>query len=46
MEDNVKDEYFQYIELHAIKEKPKQKVDKINELIAIKEWDIIGSDWE
>ena len=46
MKDNDQDEYFQYIELHKIKEKSKQKVDEINELITIKEWDIIGGDWE
>ena len=46
MEDNDKDECFQYIELHKIKEKSKQKVDEINELITIKEWDIMGGDWE
>ena len=46
MKDNGKDEYFQHIELHKIKEKTKQKVDEINELITIKGWDIIGGDWE
>ena len=46
MEDNGKDEYFQDIELNKIKEKSKQKVDEIDELIMMKEWDIIGSDWE
>ena len=46
MEDNDKDEYFQFIELNEIKEKSKQKVDEIGELITIKEWDIIDGDWE
>ena len=36
MKDNNKDEYFQYTELDKIKEKSKQEVDKINELIRIK----------
>ena len=46
MEDNDKDEYFHHVELNKIKEKSKQKVEEINELITIKEWDIIGSHWE
>ena len=36
MKDNNKDQYFQYTELDKIKEKSKQEVDKINELIRIK----------
>ena len=35
MEDDDKDEYFQYIELHKINEKSKRKIDKITELITI-----------
>ena len=37
MEGNNKDEYFQYIELHKINEKSKQKVNEINKLITITE---------
>ena len=37
MEGNDKDEYFQYIELHKIKEKSKQKVNEINKFITITE---------
>ena len=33
IKDNDKDEYFQDMELDEIKEKSKQEVDKINELI-------------
>ena len=33
MKYNNKDEYFQYMQLDKIKEKAKQEVDKINELI-------------
>ena len=46
MEDNDKDEYFHHVELNKIKAKSKQKAEEINELITIKEWDIIGSHWE
>ena len=46
MEHNDEDEYFQYNELHKIKEKSKQKLDEINELITMKECNIIGGDWE
>ena len=45
MEDNDKDEYFQNIELNKIKEKSKQKVCEIDELIMMKEWEIILGDW-
>ena len=44
MKDNNKDEYFQYMELDTIKKKSKQDVDKINELIEIKGWNITGGD--
>ena len=46
MEDNDKGEFFQYIELNKIKEKSKQRVDEIDELITIQKWDIIDDDWE
>ena len=46
MEDNNKDEYFEDIELNKIKEKSNQKVDEIDELIMMKEWDILDGDWE
>ena len=45
MEDNDMDEYFQNIELNKIKEKSKQKVCEIDELIMMKEWEIIQGDW-
>ena len=45
MEDNDMDEYFQNVELNEIKEKSKQKVCKIDELIMMKEWEIIQVDW-
>ena len=41
VEDNDMDEYFQNIELNKIKEKSKQKVCEIDELIMMKEWEII-----
>ena len=44
MKDNDKDKYFQHTELDIIKEKSKEKVDKINELIEIKEWNITDDD--
>ena len=44
MEDNDKDEYFQDYELNKINEKSKQEIDKINELIRIKEWNIMNDD--
>ena len=37
IEDNDMDEYFQNIELNKIKEKSKQKVCEIDELIMMKE---------
>ena len=45
MEDNDMDEYFQNIELNKIKKKSKQKVCEIDELIMMKEWEIIQGDW-
>ena len=45
MEDNDMDEYFQNIELNKIKEESKQKVCEIDELIMMKEWEIIDGDW-
>ena len=45
MEDNDMDEYFQNTELKKIKEKSKQKVCEIDELVMIKEWRIIQVDW-
>ena len=44
MKDNDKDEYFQYMELDKIKEESKQEVDKINELIWVKEMNIMDDD--
>ena len=44
MKDNDKDEYLQYMELDKIKQKSKQVLDKINELIIEKEMDIIDND--
>ena len=44
MKDYDKDEYFQYMELHKIKQKSKQEVDKINELIRVKEWNNMNND--
>ena len=44
IKDNDKDEYFQYMELDKIKQKSKQEVDKINELIREKEMNIIEDD--
>ena len=44
MKDNDKDEYLQYMELDKIKQKSKQELDKINELIIEKEMDIIDND--
>ena len=44
MKDNDKYEYFQYIELDKRKEKSKQEVDKINDLIREKEMNIIDND--
>ena len=44
MKDYDKDEYFQYMELHKIKQKSKQEVDKINELIRVKEWNNMKND--
>ena len=41
MEDNDMDEYFQNIELNETKEKSKQKVCEIDELIMMKQWEII-----
>ena len=41
MKDNDKDKYFQHTELDKIKEKPKEDVDKINELIREKEMNIL-----
>ena len=45
MEDNDTDEYFQNIELNKTKEKPKEKVCEIDELIMMKEWEIIQDEW-
>ena len=45
MEDNDMDEYFQIIELNKTKEKSKQKACEIDELIMMKEWEIIQGDW-
>ena len=45
IEDNDMDEYFQNIELNKIKEESKQKVCEIDELIMMKEWEIIDGDW-
>ena len=44
MKDNDKNEYFEYTELEKIKEKPKQELDKMKELIKIKEWNITDAD--
>ena len=44
MKNNDEDEYFQYMELDKIKEKLKQEIDKINELIRVKEWNNIDND--
>ena len=44
MKDSDQDEYFQYTGLDKIKEKLKQEVDKINELIMIKESNIMNGD--
>ena len=44
MKDNNKDEYFQYMELDKIKKESKQEVDKINELIWVKEMNIMDDD--
>ena len=45
MEDNDTDEYFQNIEINKIKKISKQKVCEIDELIMMKEWEIIQGDW-
>ena len=41
MKDNDKDKYFQHTELDKIKEKSKEDVDKINELMREKEMNIL-----